>query len=67
MLYHSNNTMITYQDITNNPYMYDLNNDYYNYTLDDNKITKINITNGDIKLIEYDENYDHYIKYNIGS
>lgn len=63
MLSHGNNSMISYQDMTNNPYMYDPNNGDYNYTLDDNIITQINITNGEVKLIEYDDNDDQYIKY----
>lgn len=65
ILSHDKNTMITYQDMSNNPYMYDPNNSNYNYIIhcSDNNITQINTSNGQVKLIEYDDEDDNYIKY----
>lgn len=63
MLSQDKNTMIMYQDMTNNPYMYDPNNGDYNYILEDDNVIQINTNNGQVKLIEYDDDDDDYIKY----
>ena len=61
MLSQGKNSMISYVDMTHNPYMYDPNNGDYNYILEDDNIIQINTENGEVKIIEYNDN-DEVIK-----
>lgn len=63
ILCNGKNTMMTLSTDNHNPYMYDPNSDDYNYILDYDTIIQINTNNGEVKLIEYDDEDDNYIKY----
>ena len=58
------NSIITFQDMSGDPYMYDPDDEVCNYTLDENdELIKINMQKGNVEKILYDDEDDNYCEY----
>ena len=64
MMLMAENSIITFQDMSGDPYMYDPDDEVCNYTLDENdELIKINMQKGNVEKILYDDEDDNYCEY----